>query len=309
MFNGAGSSFLKVIVSHENIAAQTFFGYNSLSPKAGSSKGLVFYMKNTKIKRTLLEALTRAGKIIRSHFGKKQTITKKGKFNLVTEIDKASEKAVVELILKRFPDHSILAEESPAVKGSGCRWIIDPIDGTTNFAHGFPIVSVSIGFERDGRMEMGGVFDPFRKELFFAERGRGATLNGKRIHVSKAKTLEDSLLATGFPYDRNIRPDDYLSMLRVFLTRIQGIRRGGSAAIDLCYVACGRFDGYYEMKLSPWDKAGGMIVVEEAGGKLTDFSGAPLTLAGLQNLVTNGWIHAEMLAALKPFRHLGEPLS
>lgn len=262
-------------------------------------------MKNTKIKRTLLEALEKAGKIIRANFGKEQRITKKGKFNLVTEIDKASEKAVVGLILKRFPDHSILAEESPEVTGSGCRWIIDPIDGTTNFAHGFPIVSVSIGFERDGRLEMGGVWDPFRKELFFAERGRGATLNGKRIHVSKAGTLEDSLLATGFPYDRNLSPDGYLAMLRVFLTRIQGIRRGGSAAIDLCYVACGRFDGYYEMKLQPWDKAAGMMIVEEAGGKLTDFSGAPLTLTGLQNLATNGLIHAEMLTALAPFRPLG----
>lgn len=246
----------------------------------------------------------KAGKIIRSNFGKQQKITKKGRFNLVTEIDKLAEKTIVDLILKRFPDHSILAEESPAVTGSACRWIIDPIDGTTNFAHGFPIVSVSIGFEKDGRLQMGGVFDPFRKELFFAERSKGATLNGKRICVSRATALEDSLLATGFPYDRNIKPDDYLAMLRIFLTRIQGVRRGGSAAIDLCYVACGRFDGYYEMKLSPWDKAAGMIIVEEAGGRLTDFSGAPLTLNGLQNLATNGLIHAEMLAALHPFRHL-----
>jgi myo-inositol-1(or 4)-monophosphatase len=261
-------------------------------------------MKNGKIKSTLLEALSRAGKIVRSNFGKEQKITKKGRFNLVTEIDKAAEKAIVGLISKRFQDHSILAEESPEVTGSGCRWIIDPIDGTTNFAHGFPIVSVSIGFEKDGRLEMGGVFDPFRRELFFAERGKGATLNGKRIHVSKAKTLEDSLLATGFPYDRNKNPDDYLAMLRAFLTRIQGIRRGGSAAIDLCYVACGRFDGYYEMKLSPWDKAAGMMIIEEAGGKLTDFSGSPLTLTGLQNLATNGLVHAEMLALLEPFKDL-----
>ena len=274
-------------------------------PQQDSSKEFIFYMKNIKIKRTLLEALAKAGKIIRSNFGREQTITKKGRFNLVTEIDKAAEKTIVGLILKRFPGHSILAEESPAIAGSECRWIIDPIDGTTNFAHGFPIVSVSIGFERDGRLEMGGVFDPFRNELFSAERGRGAALNGKQIHVSKARTLEDSLLATGFPYDRNRRPDDYLAMLRVFLTRIQGIRRGGSAAIDLCYVACGRFDGYYEMKLSPWDKAAGMMIVAEAGGKLTDFSGAPLTLEGPQNLATNGLIHGEMLAALKPFKHLG----
>jgi myo-inositol-1(or 4)-monophosphatase len=262
-------------------------------------------MKNEKIKRTLLEALAKAGKIIRSSFGKVQKITKKGEFNLVTETDKASENAVVELILKHFPDHSVLAEESPAVAGSECRWIIDPVDGTTNFAHGFPIVSVSIGFERNGCLEMGGVLDPTRNELFFAERGKGATLNGKRIHVSDAKTLADSLIVTGFPYDRKQNPDDYLEMLRAFLTRVQCIRRTGSAAIDLCYVACGRFDGYYEMKLAPWDKAAGMMIVEEAGGKITDFSGNPLTLAGLQNLATNGLIHQEMLKSLEPFKHLG----
>ena len=262
-------------------------------------------MKNAKIKRTLLDALERAGRIIKANFGKQQKITKKGEFNLVTAIDKASEKAVVDLILKRFPDHAILAEESPAVKGSEGRWIIDPIDGTTNFAHGFPIVSVSIGFELEGRLTMGGVFDPFRKELFFAERGKGATLNGKRIRVSKVKTLSDSLLATGFPYNRNKYLDDCLGMLRVFLSKIQCVRRGGSAAIDLCYVACGRFDGYYEITLSPWDKAAGMIIVEEAGGTLTDFSGAPLTLTGIQNLATNGRIHQEMLTALEPFKSLG----
>ncbi len=262
-------------------------------------------MKNAKIKRTLLDALERAGRIVKANFGKPQKISKKGVFNIVTEIDKASEKAVVDLILKRFPNHAILAEESPAVEGSEGRWIIDPIDGTTNFAHGFPTVSVSIGFELAGQLLMGGVFDPFRKELFFAECGKGAMLNGRRIHVSKVETLSDSLLATGFPYDRHKNPDDYLGMLRAFLTRIQGIRRCGSAAIDLCYVACGRFDGYYEMKLSPWDKAAGMIIVEEAGGTLTDFSGSPLTLMGIQNLATNGRIHGEVLAALEPFKHLG----
>lgn len=262
-------------------------------------------MKNAQIKRTLLDALDRAGKIVKANFGKPQKISKKGLFNLVTEIDKAAEKAAVRLILKRFPRHAILAEESPAVEGSEGRWIIDPIDGTTNFAHGFPIVSVSIAFEREGRLEMGGVFDPFRKELFFAERGKGAAMNGKRIRVSKITTLSDALLATGFPYDRHINPDRYLAMLRAFITRIQGIRRGGSAAIDLCYVACGRFDGYYEMKLSPWDKAAGMMIVEEAGGRLTDFSGEPLSLTGAQNLATNGLIHREMLAALEPFKSLG----
>ncbi len=261
-------------------------------------------MKNAKIKSTLLKALARAGKIVRSNFGKKQRIAKKGEFNLVTEIDKASEKAAVELILKHFPHHSILAEESPAVAGSGCRWIIDPIDGTTNFAHGFPIFSVSIGFERNGRLEMGGILDPTRNELFFAERGKGAFLNGTRIHVSRTKMLSNALVVTGFPYDRKENPEDYLDMLRVFLTKVQCIRRTGSASIDLCYVACGRFDGYYEMKLAPWDKAAGIIIVEEAGGRLTDFSGHPLTLVGPQNLATNGRIHREMLQMLKSFKNL-----
>jgi myo-inositol-1(or 4)-monophosphatase len=266
-------------------------------------------MKNAEIKRTLLEAIHKAGTVVRANFGKVQRITKKDEFNLVTEIDKASEAAALRVILKRFPDHSILAEESPAVEGSGCRWIIDPIDGTTNFAHGFPIVSVSIAFERDGRLEMGAVLDPTRNELFFGERGRGAFLNGKRIRVSKVKTLSDSLVVTGFPYDRKKNPEDYLNLLRAFLTKVQCIRRTGSAAMDLCYVAAGRFDGYYEMKLNPWDKAAGMLIAAEAGGKLTDFSGSPLTLSSIQNLATNGLIHAEMLAALAPFKGLGRSVS
>ncbi len=261
-------------------------------------------MKNEKIKRTLLDALKRSGQVVRAHFGKEQAITKKGEFNLVTEIDKASEKAALSVILKAFPDHSILAEESPAVQGSGVRWIIDPIDGTTNFAHGFPIVSVSIAAEINGQLEMGGVLDPTRNELFFAERRKGAFLNGKKIGVSKVKKLSDALIVTGFPYDRKKNPDDYLGMLRAFLTKVQCVRRTGSAALDLCYVACGRFDGYYEMKLNAWDKAAGMIIAKEAGARLTDFSGKRLLLASIQNLVTNGRIHSEMLKRLKSFKHL-----
>lgn len=263
-------------------------------------------MNTGEIKSTLLEALEKAGKVVKAAAGKEQQITKKGEFNLVTEIDKAAEKEALKVILKRFPDHSILAEESPAVEGSSGRWIIDPIDGTSNFAHGFPVFSVSIAFEHKGQLEMGGVYDPTRNELFFAARGKGAFLNGKRIHVSGAKCLLDSLITTGFPYDRKKNPEDYLGMLRAFLTKVQCIRRTGSAALDLCYVACGRFDGYYEIKLNPWDKAAGMILVEEAGGKITDFSGVPLTLAGIQNLATNGLIHEEMLKALEPFKNLGQ---
>lgn len=261
-------------------------------------------MKNPKIKSTLLEAIEKAGRLIKQSFGKEQQITKKGDFNLVTAIDKAAEKIILNVILKHFPDHSILAEESPEVEGSECRWIIDPIDGTTNFAHGLPLTSISIGFERHGRLEMGAVLDAIRGELFFAERGKGAFLNGKKIRVSKIKTLADSLIVTGFPYDRKKNPKAYLDMLGAFLARVQCIRRTGSAAIDLCYVACGRFDGYYEMKLNPWDKAAGMIILEEAGGTLTDFSGKPLTINSSQNLATNGLVHKEMLGILKPFKSL-----
>ncbi len=262
-------------------------------------------MNNSKLKRTLLDALQIGGKIIQKNFHKKKQVSKKGTFNLVTNVDKATEKAVVSLILKQFPKHSILAEESPAITGSDFRWIIDPIDGTTNFTHGYPTVSVSIGLEANGKPLMGGVFDPCRNELFFAELNKGASLNGKRIRVSKTKTLSESLIATGFPYDRKKNPEDYLAMLGIFLTRVQGIRRGGSAAIDLCYVACGRFDAYYELKLSPWDKSAGMVIVSEAGGKLTDFSNHPLDIFCIQNLATNGLIHTEMLRQLSPFKTLG----
>ncbi|HOG23485.1 MAG: Inositol-1-monophosphatase [Candidatus Omnitrophica bacterium ADurb.Bin292] len=263
-------------------------------------------MKTSKIKSTLLEAIETAGKIVKRAFGKKQRITQKGEFNIVTETDKAAEKAALGVILKNFPHHSILAEESPEVRGSDGCWIIDPIDGTTNFAHGFPLTSVSIAFEREGRLEMGGVLDPIRDEFFFAERGKGAFLNKKRIRVSEIKTLKDALVVTGFPYDRKKNPDDYIAMLRAFMTRVQGIRRTGSAAIDLCYVASGRFDGYYEMKLNPWDKAAGMLIVKEAGGHLTDFSGRPLSLTNVQNLATNGHIHAAMLSVLRSFKNLGK---
>ena len=261
-------------------------------------------MKKAEIKSVLLEALERAGKTVKSAFGKEQRITQKGKFNLVTEIDKAAEEAALEVILKRYPGHSVLAEESPAVKGSEACWIIDPIDGTTNFAHGFPMCSVSIAFELEGRLEMGGVLDPVHNELFFAERGKGAFLNGKRVHVSKARTPEESLVVTGFPYGRQNNPEAYLAMLQAFLPRVQGIRRTGSAAIDLCYVACGRFDCYYEMGLNAWDKAAGMILVEEAGGRISDFSGGPLLVTGKQNLATNGLVHQDILAILEPFRSL-----
>lgn len=274
-------------------------------------------MKNAKIKSTLLKALRDAGKVLGSQISKRQRIEKKSELSIVTETDKRLEKIIVTLIRKNFPNHSILAEESgstdpsPArggearpASGRGGRWIIDPLDGTTNFAHGFPMSCVSIGFEEAGQLKMGGVYDPFRGELFFAEKGKGAFMNGKKIHVSRTAWLSEALLSTGFPYDRRERMDDYLPIFRAFKLKVQGLRRTGSAAMDLCYVACGRFDGYWEMNLQPWDKAAGMLILEEAGGQLTDFSGKPLGVDTWQNAVSNRLIHKEMLQVLKPFAHL-----
>ena len=165
---------------------------------------------------------------------------------------------------------------------------------------------VSIAYEEKGIVETGGVYDPFRNELFFAERGRGATLNNEPIVVSHNPCLSDSLLATGFPYDRRERVDEYLPIFKHFMMKVQGLRRCGAAAIDLCYVACGRYDGYWEMKLQPWDKAAAGLIVVEAGGKLSNFSGEPLTLEDTQNVASNGFIHQEILEVLKPFRSVGK---
>ncbi len=187
---------------------------------------------------------------------------------------------------------------------SSSRWIIDPLDGTSNFAHTYPVACISIGYEYEGEILMGGVFDPFRNELFFAEKGKGAFMNRKKIHVSRTPWLSDSLLATGFAYDRRERMDEYISIFRSFLYKVLDLRRAGAAALDLCYVACGRFDGYWEAGLHSWDKAAGMVIVHEAGGKLSNFKGKPLTVDDYQNVVSNGFIHQEMLKILKPSENL-----
>lgn len=260
-------------------------------------------MNIDKIKSTLFQALRAAGRIIKAGSQKQFTIRKKGELNLVTVYDLAAEKAILSIIKKNFPDHSILTEESKPSGNSSSRWIIDPLDGTTNFAHGFPAACTSIAFEEKGKVILGGVYDPFRKELFFAQKGKGAFLNGKKIRVSKTPKLSEALVCTGFPYDRKQHMDEYMPIFRDFKMNVQGLRRMGAAALDLCYVACGRFDGYWELKLQPWDKAAGMLMIAEAGGKLTDFSGNPLTLTGLQNLVSNRLIHADMLSVIKPYRN------
>jgi myo-inositol-1(or 4)-monophosphatase len=242
-------------------------------------------------------AAQQAGKIIaeayRTDFQvyyKQETLT-----NLVTEVDRQSEAAIVELLSSAFPDHHILAEEGgEALRNpSAYRWYVDPLDGTTNFAHGFPMFCVSIGLEAEGRMVLGVVYDPLRRELFEAQAGQGAFLNGERIHVSKVTDLKKALLVTGFPYDHIGRTEN-LPYFSRFALESQGVRRTGSAAIDLSYVAAGRIDGFWESGLKPWDIAAGSVLVVEAGGSITDFLGNPFSVHGTQTLASNGLIHQAM---------------
>ena len=246
-------------------------------------------------------AAQQAGKIIadayRTDF---QVYYKQGATtNLVTEVDRRSEAAIVEILSAAFPDHRILAEEGgeQARRDSPCRWIVDPLDGTTNFAHGYPAFCVSIGLEIDGRVVLGVVYDPLRGELFEAEAGKGAFLNAERIHVSTVASLNKALLVTGFAYDRESRQRNLVNFSR-FILETHGIRRSGSAALDLSYVAAGRVDGFWELKLSPWDVAAGSLIVIEAGGRVTDFAGRAFKSDGAQTLATNGLIHQEMVDVL-----------
>ncbi len=264
-------------------------------------------MNRTKIKRTLLKALKDAGKILKASIGQRQISAKKSELSLVTPTDGEAEKIILETIRAEFPNHAFLMEESgKSGMPSDFRWIVDPLDGTTNFAHTYPVACVSIALEEKGSLEFGGVLDPFRDELFFAEKGNGATLNGEPITVSHNPSLAESLLATGFPYDRREKMEEYLPIFKAFTLKVQGIRRVGAAALDLCYVACGRFDGYWEVKLNPWDKAAAKLILEEAGGSLSNFLGEPLTLEDPQNVASNGFIHGEMLEVLKPFCNVGK---
>lgn len=262
-------------------------------------------MNRDKIKSVLLDCAIEAGQLMKSKISSRSGFSEKTEISIVTETDLACEKIIISKISSAFPGHSILSEESPAKEGSDQRWIIDPIDGTTNFAHTYPVSCVSIAYEEAGQIVMGAVYDPFRDEMFFAELGKGAYLNNQPIHVSQVKTLSHSLLATGFPYDRKENADVYLAIIKTFLMLTHDIRRPGSAAMDFCYVACGRFDGYWETNLQSWDKAAGMLIVTEAGGKVSDYSGGPMTLNGKQNVVTNGWIHDAMLKELQPYKNVG----
>jgi myo-inositol-1(or 4)-monophosphatase len=256
-------------------------------------------------KGVAVQAVRKAGIVLKSKLGQKRKIGYKGAVNLVTEMDLLSEKIIVAEIRKRFPEHAVLAEESASVeKDSPFRWIIDPLDGTTNYAHGLPIFCISIALAKEEEVILGVVYDPTRDELFTAEKGKGARLNGRKIRVSSESNLSRSLLATGFPYDLRESKIDNFDHFHNFAIRAQAVRRAGSAALDLCYVAAGRFDGFWEMKLAPWDLAAGSLMVVEAGGRVTNFLGKPLALSGKHVLASNGRIHPAMLRILKSGKFL-----
>ncbi|MCE5252207.1 inositol monophosphatase [bacterium] len=249
---------------------------------------------------TLCAAARLGGSILREHFGKQKDIMYKGRINPVTNVDLQSEKAIIDLIKSRYPDHDIITEESHIeLMGSPFRWIIDPLDGTVNYAHDYPFVSVSVALEIDGRLEIGAVFDPVREEFFSARRGHGAQCNGKPISVSKIDSLEKSLLATGFSYDIRENPYNNLAHFSHLIMSVQGIRRDGSAALNLCYSAMGRFDGYWELSISPWDIAAGTLITTEAGGTVTNLRGEPLSIYMNQIVATNGKIHDELVGHIR----------
>lgn len=252
------------------------------------------------LKTTLIEAARAGAEEIRRFFNSEFKIShKEGVNNLVTEADHAAEKVIMDVIKSRFPDHQVLAEETgEIIQDSAYKWIIDPIDGTVNFAHGIPLNCVSIGVEHEGEIILGCVYNPHLNELFFAEKGKGAFLNDKPIRVSEETQAIKACLVTGFPYTYINMPDGPLEIFDRFIRKGVPVRRLGSAAIDLCWVAAGRFDGFYEHKLEAWDSAAGYLMVEEAGGKVTDFTGSKFSVYQHRILATNGKIHEEMLRVI-----------
>ncbi|MDE2142156.1 MAG: inositol monophosphatase [Elusimicrobia bacterium] len=253
----------------------------------------------------LRDALARAGRVLTRHFGK-VTYRQKRRADLLTIADLESQKVILTAIRRAFPGDDYKAEEDEVkLTGADYRWLIDPLDGTTNYAHSYPASCVSIGVLRRGVPVLGGVYDPSRRELFLAEKGKGATLNGRRIHVTATRRVADSLLITGFAYDRAERADYYLARFKAFLIRSHDVRRSGSAALDLAWIAAGRADGFWEYRLNPWDVAAGWLLVQEAGGKVSDFAGKPwarMEDMGVRTLASNGRVHAEMLRILRSVR-------
>jgi myo-inositol-1(or 4)-monophosphatase len=258
-------------------------------------------MDDTMLLQTAIDAATEAGRLLLENIDNITTIELKStEINLVTDLDKRSEKLIIDMIQSRFPDHDILAEESGARNlRSDTRWIIDPLDGTTNYAHGLPIFCVTIGIEFKGEIIAGVIYDPSRDELYTTERGSGAFLNGKRLRVTDEDKLISSLLITGFPYTIKDNPYNAIGHFCNFVKKSQGIRRLGSAAIDLAYIARGIADGFWEVWLHPWDMAAGILLIREAGGTVSDFDGKPMNVYTPNIIATNGKIHEEMLRIIQ----------
>jgi myo-inositol-1(or 4)-monophosphatase len=249
-----------------------------------------------------IEIAREAGAVLLEGHGRTHAPEHKGRIDLVTEYDRRSERLVLERLGTRFPGHAVLAEESGAHAGARVRWLVDPLDGTTNYAHNYPFFCVSIAAEVDGELAAGVVYDPVRDELFAAARGEGATRNGALIRVSDIARVEDALIVTGFAYDVRDRPERSIPLFQAFLMRAQGIRRDGSAALNLAYLACGRFDGFWEGHLAAWDMAAGTLLVREAGGEVTRYDGGPFALDGRELLASNGRLHPEMRSILDGVR-------
>jgi myo-inositol-1(or 4)-monophosphatase len=255
---------------------------------------------------TAVEIVLRAGDIQLAGRASGFRVDKKGVRDLVTEVDLECERMCRAVLAERFPEHDILAEELSSGPGEAPRarhrWVFDPVDGTTNYAHGLPIFCASLGLEIDGQLTVGAVYDPNRRELFTAERGQGAYLNGTPLRVSEAVTVLDSLLVTGFPYDVAQTAGELVPLFEAYLRRARAVRRLGSAALDLCYVAAGRFDGFWEQRLKPWDMAAGALIVTEAGGTVTGMDGSAFDAVAGHLLATNGVIHREMLEIIAELR-------
>lgn len=253
------------------------------------------------LKRVLLEAAKAGGAIIKEYFQGSFKVDNKTSINdLVTEVDKHSEKVIIDTIKNTYPEHSIISEEvGELIQDSDYNWIIDPIDGTVNFAHGIPICCVSIGLKYKEDLLLGAVYNPIMNELFFAEKGKGATLNGEKITVSEKSEFKKACLVTGFPYKWPKTYEHPIKVFERFIMEGLPVRRLGSAAIDLCWVACGRFDGFWEYNLNPWDVAAGYLIVQEAGGIITNFDGEPYDVDDKETLATNGVIHNDMLKLIR----------